>query len=95
MTYSYPLESVLVSATFEDPLRVYPGAGPEHLFQWKHSLWRRNHEELGRVVVGASAQLPLSPPWPQATEWTQHQPTGLPSGMESEVLGLWNKNGRP
>lgn len=43
----------------------------------------------------ASAQFPLSPPRPQATERTQHQPTGPPSGMESEALGLRNKNGRP
>ena len=62
------LGSVLASATFEDLLHVYPRAGPEHLFQRKHSLWRRNCEELGRVGVGAWAQLPLSPPRLQATE---------------------------
>lgn len=48
MTYSYPLGLVLVSATFEDPLRVYPGAGPEHLCQRALTL-EKELRELGRM----------------------------------------------
>lgn len=95
MTYSYPLGLVLVSATLEDPLRVYPGAGP-YLCQQKHSLWRRNCESSGEWAEGREVQFPPPHHGPRATEWTRHQLRWAAfQGWRGEALGLRNKEWRP